>query len=198
MATQKPRMPRPRQFAENDLLDSALRIFWQQGYAPTTMARIVDATGVNRASLYASYPDKQHLFLAVVRRYIDTVHRAGEAVLAEDAPAAGNIRRFFARLTSPENGTPPGCLLHRASTDTPAIDAEIGNAIRNAYARLENALTEAVARAAEEGMLADACDPAGFAAELLVLAQGLRLMAQAGLPRETLERAVFSALKPLR
>lgn len=191
-------MARPREFSENDLLDTAMHLFWQKGYAATTLAQIVAASGVNRASLYACHADKQSLFLAVLRHYVATVCRENEALLAEDAPAAGNIRRFFARLSSPlPPEKPPGCLLQCAATGDPACDQEIRTLVQLAHHRLGEALAANVRRAQEEGSLAENCEASGFSAELLALAQGIAQLKNIGLPRETLELAICSALRSL-
>ena len=45
-------MARPRDFDADEALQEAMRLFWERGYQATTMPALVDATGVQRASLY--------------------------------------------------------------------------------------------------------------------------------------------------
>ncbi|MCZ7153843.1 TetR/AcrR family transcriptional regulator, partial [Salmonella enterica] len=52
-----------RQFDEGLALDKALALFWQKGYAATSMQELAAATGVQRGSLYNAYGDKETLFL---------------------------------------------------------------------------------------------------------------------------------------
>lgn len=191
-------MARPREYVERDLLEGAMHIFWRHGYAATTMAQIVEATGVNRASLYAAYPDKRALFLAVIRYYLETVSRANSQVLEDEAPAAANVRRYFARIVAGNREYPPGCLLTHTAAEGYLDDPEVAETIRTAFSRLEGRLRTALERARHEGTLADDCDPGALAAQLVALVQGLRVMTRLGMPREIMEQAVWSALHPLR
>src|ERR1700692_295496 len=52
-----------RQFDEDALLEAALKTFWQNGFAATSMIDVAEATGVQRGSLYNAYGDKERLFL---------------------------------------------------------------------------------------------------------------------------------------
>lgn len=191
-------MARPREYCEKDLLNGAMHIFWQHGYAPTTMAQIVEATGVNRASLYAAFPDKRTLFLSALRHYMETISRNNAAVLLEDAPAAGNIRRYFARILGANPAQPPGCLLTHTAAEWSLEDQEVAELIRGALLRLESIFRQTLQRARDENMLDDNCEIEPLAASLVALVQGLRIMSRLGMPRTTMEQAVYAALKPLR
>ena len=68
-------MPWERQFDANEVLDKAMQAFWSRGYEATSMQALVETTGVNRASLYATYGDKHALFLAALRMYDDTLRQ---------------------------------------------------------------------------------------------------------------------------
>ena len=69
-----------KQFDRDDLLDHAMTVFWRNGYQATSIQDLVEATGVNRGSLYATFGDKRGLFLAVIEHYSD---RFGKPVMAE-------------------------------------------------------------------------------------------------------------------
>src|SRR5258708_30517633 len=69
-----------RQFDEDALLEVALKTFWQNGFAATSMIDMAQATGVQRGSLYNAYGDKERLFLLAYERYasrfLDSVRQA--------------------------------------------------------------------------------------------------------------------------
>jgi TetR/AcrR family transcriptional repressor of nem operon len=70
-------MGRPRQFDVDAALDRATELFWQRGYEGTSVQDLVDALGVNRASLYATFGDKARLFESVLERYQGWVGDSG-------------------------------------------------------------------------------------------------------------------------
>ena len=68
------------------ILREARARFTAEGYAAVSMQRIADAAGVNKATLYHHYADKEALFLAVLAAELDRLHAAVAAGLAGEAP----------------------------------------------------------------------------------------------------------------
>lgn len=56
------------------LVDAAMRLFWEKGFASTSVADVLKAAGANSGSLYHFFPGKQDLLLAVLDRYRDGIH----------------------------------------------------------------------------------------------------------------------------
>jgi len=89
-------MGRPRAFDMDQALDQALHVFWEKGYASTSVADVLARAGVNSGSLYHFFPTKQDLLMEVLRRYRDGIH----PMLLEPAweGIADPIERVFALL----------------------------------------------------------------------------------------------------
>ncbi len=51
-----------------------MRLFWEKGYASTSVADVLQAADVNSGSLYHLFPGKQDLLVAVLGRYRDGIH----------------------------------------------------------------------------------------------------------------------------
>ncbi|MEW8979887.1 MAG: TetR/AcrR family transcriptional regulator [Symbiobacterium sp.] len=64
----RPKNPPPDRRAE--ILDAALRLFAEKGYAEATNAEIAKEAGVTAAALYYYFPSKEELFRAAVRQHI--------------------------------------------------------------------------------------------------------------------------------
>lgn len=136
-----------RQFDEQTALDKALSLFWQQGYANTTMQELAAATGVQRGSLYNAYGDKETLFLRVFgvyrQRYIGQMR---EALDQPDLRAA--LRSFFAfAIKSMITGLPTrGCLSTKTAVGTENLDETLRGAIRDLVDDIESALYDRLTR----------------------------------------------------
>lgn len=57
---------------EGALLDAALSVFLDHGYARATVDAIAKAAGATRKTIYARYENKEAIFSAVIARVIDT------------------------------------------------------------------------------------------------------------------------------
>jgi AcrR family transcriptional regulator len=149
MTTESRAPGRPRQFDEDTVLDRATDVFWRQGYAQTSVADLVEATGVHKPSLYRTFGSKDELFARVLRRYVAS--RMG--ALAERVESTGQgtdgIRQFLAAMRDDlVNGVANrGCLLVAASSElhgsTPGFE-DFGAIYRQA---IRDVLRPLVARA---------------------------------------------------
>jgi AcrR family transcriptional regulator len=72
-ATRRPRGPRwerRKDSRPSELLDAALEIFVERGYAAARLEDMASKAGVSKGTLYLYYDNKEELFKAVVRRSI--------------------------------------------------------------------------------------------------------------------------------
>jgi AcrR family transcriptional regulator len=63
------RRGRPRAFDPDAVLETVLEMFWENGFAATSLDDISEATGVSRPSLAAAFGDKQSLYIKAMERY---------------------------------------------------------------------------------------------------------------------------------
>jgi TetR/AcrR family transcriptional repressor of nem operon len=194
-------MARPYVYNRDDLLRCAMALFWERGFAGTSIDDVVRATGVSRSSLYAAFPDKSALFLAALERYLETVTRAKLERLAQGSRAVVAIRRFLLDIAEERagaNAPAHGCLLTNTAVEVGAGEEEIAELVRRAFARLEQALAARLDQARQQGDLGPDTDPRQFARQLVALIQGLRVMTRLGIEPRVARDAVRSALAPLR
>jgi TetR/AcrR family transcriptional repressor of nem operon len=194
-------MPRPCAYDRDDLLRCATALFWERGFAGTSIDDVVRATGVSRSSLYAAFPDKSALFLATLEHYLDTVTRAKLERLAQGGRAALAIKGFLLDIADerPSANVPAhGCLLTNTAVEIGAGEAQIAELVRKAFARLERALAARLCEARQQGDLSADTDPKQFARQLVTLVQGLRVMTRLGMEPRVARDAARSALAPLR
>ena len=68
------------------ILEEALRLFAETGYAGTSIREIASASGVQSASLYAHFPSKEHILVELARIGHEEHHRRLRAALLESEP----------------------------------------------------------------------------------------------------------------
>jgi TetR/AcrR family transcriptional repressor of nem operon len=171
-------LSRPREFDADAVLERAMRVFWRQGYHATSVDDLVRETGVNRASLYATFGDKHALFVASIRRYAETNLAVLKRSLHEAERAVDGIRAVvetFATISSSQAGA-MGCLLGTATLELLPHDAEVTALVGRCYALRRKEFEVALARAQAQGDLRVDIDLPATAAYLVTHLQGMRMM----------------------
>ena len=62
-------MPRVEEFDRELALQKAMHVFWEKGYNGTSMQDLVNATGLNRSSIYNSFGSKLELYQLTLSQY---------------------------------------------------------------------------------------------------------------------------------
>jgi len=86
-------MGRRRQFSRDEVLDKAIPVFWKHGFAETSVQELEQATGVNKSGLYSEFEDKEDLFAASMRRYLDVL--MGRGTLTKQPLGWNNVQNFL-------------------------------------------------------------------------------------------------------
>lgn len=192
-------MGRPRQFDHEKALDQAMRLFWRRGYGATSVQDLVTATGVNRASMYNTFGNKQRLFLAAVDRYVSQVSAARLERLRAPGSARVALEAYFeAMLTfSREEGERLGCLLTNSAVEVAPHDAKIAACLRASLGAVEDALFDVVRRGQAQGEFPADKDARTLAKFLLGVIQGLRVLMRARSNEASLRAVITTALSAL-
>src|SRR5210317_1187307 len=83
---------RPRGFDEAKVLDAAMEVFWRKGYESTSLADLLEATGLHKGSLYQAFGDKHTLFISALRRYLEGMRSRKNVLLRETESPLEGIR----------------------------------------------------------------------------------------------------------
>ena len=190
-----PRVARPREFVESEVLDRALSAFWARGYDATSIEDLVTATGLGRASLYGAFGDKEQLFRKVAERYLERAEQAMDAVTQGLAPREAVLAFLRSRANEPPwESSQPGCFLQMCATTgtTPPLVRDLQEATG---AKVVKWLVEQLTRAQAKGELHPDENPAALASFLAILVSGLTASARAGVPRQALDTAIAQAME---
>lgn len=192
-------MVRPREFEVDGVLDSAMHLFWSQGYGATSLDDICEATGLNRSSLYSSFGDKRTLLLMSLERYIEF----GPSRIAHTLAQAIPIRRAMAQLLSDfvqdivAGPGRSGCFVGNCAVELAHHDKRAMQLVREGMRKTEGALLKALTRAQARGELRIDADVAALARFYMCSLQGLHMVGKVSPDRQALEDLSATMLRLL-
>ncbi len=146
-------MPWEKQYNEDVLLERAMQAFWARGYEATSINNLVDATGVNRGSLYAAFSGKRQIFVRALEFY-DKKFREdflGD-LLATHSPKEAILAAFHSVVIAADDGNDRnGCLLINTALEMSPHDSEIEKLVSEKLKMVENFFHESLRAAKEDG-----------------------------------------------
>ena len=135
-------------------------VFWRHGYSGASIQKLVEGTGVSRASLYHEFGDKQSLFEAALERYVEML----DDVVVRPLFAPGDPRKVVTgvmlRAVEDRSSTAaPPCLLVQMvlapSRDEPLVRSRVTAFLT----RLDDAFERRFAEAGGRGQLPPGVEP---------------------------------------
>ena len=192
-------MPRTKAFEPEEALEKAMLLFWSKGYESASVQDLVEATGVNRFSLYETFGDKHQLFLAAIDRYAKTRAAPKIEKLAAGKNAREAIHEYFDGLVDElcsEDGR-RGCFLLNCAVEAAPRDAKVAKRVAAHFKRLERAFCEVLRRSKNKGMPDKDGRLKRVASYLTCCAQGLIVMAKVNPSRKSLGGVVKTALRQI-
>jgi len=192
-------MPWSKRFDQQAVLERALETFWAQGYATTSIQDLVDRMGINRASLYDTFGDKQDLFLAALRAYDENYRVAWLGELdGLDSPLTALQRFFHDWVEAVEDGrTASGCFMVNTSLERAPHDDAVRQQVMSARTALTEFLRRKISEAQAAGQVRRDLDPATTAASMVATFMGLLVMARTGADPAALRCTAEGALTQL-
>lgn len=104
-------MTRVHRFNRSIVVEQAMLQFWQAGFHGTSMQQLVNATGLNRSSLYNSFGDKLHLYKTCIKYYQGFDQHQLQIALDHESNEIEALKTFFQKKFFSSKGTHNGCFL---------------------------------------------------------------------------------------
>lgn len=192
-------MPWEKQFNVEEILDKAMHAFWTRGYEATSMQDLVDCTGVNRASLYATYGDKHELFLAALLRYEEKMCKALLAELENKFEPRKAMRHLFNTFVEPAINKKDrrGCFLTNTALELASHDADIGRIVAGSQSAIEAFFVRMITKAKKLREIPPSVEPVPAARGLLAALLGLVVLSRSRPEPALLRTIVEEAMKRL-
>src|SRR6266851_4827398 len=154
--------------ARERILQTAARLFYEEGVNATGVERLTEQAHVSKRSFYQYFPSKNALVEEYLRRFDTDVPLPGERELerADLAPR----ERLLAVFAEPAGDSRiRGCPFHNAAVETAGTLPEVEQAV----IRHKQAFTQRLIDTARE---AGAADPESLGRQLAVLFEGARAL----------------------
>ncbi len=191
-------MARPLSFDPEQALDRAMHLFWRDGFAQVSIQAITEALGINRPSLYATFGDKEALFLKALQAYRARYPgRALDALKSARPGRAALVALFEAvRDAYTEPSSPPGCMMMCASMEWSKQGAVLDflQSFRNEFI---SGVRRAVDDAQRLGEIAPGKDPEALTEYLIFTIRAVAMEARATKDRPHVARMIDQALGSL-
>jgi len=172
-------VPRTKSFNVDEAVEAAVDVFWRKGFAATSMEDLVAEMGINRGSLYATFGSKESLYELALARYAnDALSQLTESLNDEAHSMAERIETL---LRAAASGDQRGCLVVNTAMERGVEHEASRQATAAAMHRMHLLVAGAIrAASAKDGIgntLSDGFTPESAANVVLVIMQGLKVMA---------------------
>lgn len=176
---------RPRSFDRQQALQTALELFWRQGYEGTSINDLINAIGIAPPSLYSAFGSKERLYQEAITLYLQGPGSFLQQALEQSSDTRDFVHHMlraaadeFTALTHP-----PGCLVSTglvASAERP-----LAQHLQELRAATLNIIRERLEQGVHAGELPVDCDCAALARFYGAMIQGMSIQAHDGaLPAE--------------
>lgn len=137
-------MARKKEYKEEEVIDKAMHLFWQNGYENTSMKMLEQDMGINKFSIYSSFGSKHGLFLKSLKCYNSKIKNIFEK-LKNASNGVEDIKEFFYDSVNigSQLGNKKGCLLTNTYNEfSESDDVLIKNEMNVFMSNLKNIFIE--------------------------------------------------------
>ena len=194
---------RKRSFCKEEALDKAMRVFWENGYAGTSVAHLTSALGINKPSLYAAFGNKEQLFATAMEHYMHDYAAQNMELLTNppDAPLRERLGAYFSGIIDVicDCESPKGCMFVKSSCESGsvAIPGEVESSLKDMGLANEVALSNILEAEKLRGQLPGDAQVQDITAYLLSVTYGLTVLAGRGKTKEELRAVAEMAVSTL-
>lgn len=105
-------MARKKQYNEEEVIEKAMGLFWRNGYEATSVRMLEKEMGINQFSIYASFKNKQGVFLESIKFYKKQINLIKDKLRQSNNGIVGIKQYFYDFLEfSKEGALRKGCLV---------------------------------------------------------------------------------------
>ena len=186
---------RPRKFDENQAVAAAMNLFWQKGFAATSLDDLSEATGINRPSLYNAFGDKEAIYRRSLQMMRGHMQQAAQETLGKPSLREALIGFYSAAIdvyvsTEPQAGCFVFCTAPAEAINHPDLQEDL----RDILAEIDDVFHRRFALAIDDQELPDSFDAKAAAKLAQALLHSIALRARAGETKSSLRKFARNAV----
>lgn len=195
----KKTLGRPRKYDPDKALSAALQEFRKRGYAATSLDNLVDATGMNRPSLYAAFGTKKEIFLNSIDHFRSTTLGAHRRILFGSGSLQECLFAYFDAFITSYNvegvglGCPIVCNITGGAVSDPDFQAELNNSLSG----MDQTFVDRLKLAQETDELPTAMVPNMVGPMLAALQHSIAIRSRSGATSKELNEYAQNSIKIL-
>jgi TetR/AcrR family transcriptional repressor of nem operon len=185
-------MGRPREFDEDEVIAEALQTFWKQGYGATSIPDLMEATQLERGSIYKAFEDKHSLFERAFDNYLSAGRAKMAQILGSDAPPISRLQAFFAQVVAGCSGAEggPGCLAVNTMVELAPSDAAVRDRLVRHWKVVERMLEQTLRDGQSEGEIRKDVSAKDLARLVVKLIAGIAVFSRQGSPTDATQTII--------
>lgn len=189
-------MPRVKLFDEKEVLTKAMNLFWKQGYSATSIQDLVIHLGINRASIYDTFGDKENLFKKSFELYRKQSLEKIKKIFQNQPDVKKGFNELFNEAISQAvaDKDRKGCFAVNNTTELVPNDESCLKILSNNRRDFENLFVQYLKTGQKQGQLKECKDLESLASVLFILYNGLLVVSKIQTNKKELSNSVNLAL----
>jgi TetR/AcrR family transcriptional regulator, copper-responsive repressor len=191
---------RPRAYDREIALTRAMDLFWDRGYAATSLDDLSRAMDMNRPSIYAAFGDKQALYRQALDHYRARVRAAIREVFEESRPLRQVLRDFYERAIDiylSGKTSARGCFMIGTALTEAVVNPELRISLAETLHGLDRLLAARIAVGQQHGEVDADANPDDLGQVASAMLYLLAIQARAGAARKSLKATMNAALNSI-
>ncbi len=189
-------MPRPREFDTGEVISKITLLFWEKGFAGTSLDDIMRVTRLKKGSLYSSFGNKEKLFTLALKHYAAHGPAQPERGVGAVETLVLLYRRLIAEAASPA-GRRRGCLIFNSGLEFGAESSRLTAPVLAEVKHLERFFRNLLLTAHKDGEIPKRIDPGKAADRAFVAAFTIREISKFKSEPDFLREIADQALKSI-
>ena len=188
-------MTRPKEYNLEKVLEASTRVFWEKGYRGTSMNDLVQATGLNKHSMYKEFSSKDGLFLSCLDHYAKETTKEQSGILKKNPLGVQNIELYFRHtIKSASSSKFNPCLLINTAIEIEGLDTAINDLTHKYLSLQERSFYNCLEAAQKNGKIPKHKDIKMLAKYLMCFLEGINVMGKTGPTKKSLESLLNEVL----